>query len=106
MAIVLECITEEQRSIALFFCGKKDSMQRIFIKKCFLFTVGGKCLLPKAVHNWVENFSQERSKVADDDAEVAGGFDALVNRWDKCISVGGGYVLVSSFLRAKSFACS
>jgi hypothetical protein len=27
---------------------------------------GGKCLLRKAIHNWVENFSQEQSKVADD----------------------------------------
>jgi hypothetical protein len=39
-------------------------MCRIFIKKYFLFT-GGKCLLRKAVHNWVEKFSQGRSKVAD-----------------------------------------
>jgi hypothetical protein len=27
---------------------------------------GGKCLLRKAVHIWVEKFSQGRSKVADD----------------------------------------
>jgi hypothetical protein len=27
---------------------------------------GGKCLLHKAVHNWVEKFSQGRLKVADD----------------------------------------
>jgi transposase len=27
---------------------------------------GGKCLSHKAVHNWVEKFSQGRSKVADD----------------------------------------
>jgi transposase len=27
---------------------------------------GGKCLLHKAVHNWVEKCSQGRSKVADD----------------------------------------
>jgi transposase len=27
---------------------------------------GGKCLSRKAVHNWVDTFSQERSKVADD----------------------------------------
>jgi hypothetical protein len=27
---------------------------------------GGKCLSRKAVHNWVEEFSQGRSKVADD----------------------------------------
>jgi hypothetical protein len=27
---------------------------------------GGKCLLPKAIHNWVEKFAQGCSKVADD----------------------------------------
>jgi hypothetical protein len=27
---------------------------------------GGKCLSRKAVHNWVEKFSQQRSKIADD----------------------------------------
>jgi hypothetical protein len=35
---------------------------------------GGKCSSRKAVHNWVEKFSQGRSKVADDarpGAEVA-----------------------------------
>jgi hypothetical protein len=65
---------------------------------------GGKCLSRKAVHNWVEKFSQGRSKVAvmpdqvrrwlrqqSKDFYVAG-FDALVKRWDKCINVGGGYV--------------
>jgi hypothetical protein len=35
------CNTEEQSCCA--FCGQKDSMQRIFIKKCFLFTVGSVC---------------------------------------------------------------
>jgi hypothetical protein len=36
MVTVLEVgTTEEQRSVVLFFCG-----QRIFVKKCFLFTVG------------------------------------------------------------------
>jgi hypothetical protein len=65
---------------------------------------GGKCLSRKGFHNWVEKFSQGRSKVADDETEVwkwlkkrsinfhAGGFDALVKQWDKCINVGGGYV--------------
>jgi hypothetical protein len=70
-------------------------MQRIFIKKCFLFTVW--CLSRKAVHNWVEKFSQGRSKVANDarpGVEVAGTTvkSLLVKRWDKCINVGGGYV--------------
>jgi hypothetical protein len=27
---------------------------------------GGKCLSRKAAHNWIEKFSQRRSKVADD----------------------------------------
>jgi hypothetical protein len=40
-----------------------------------MFSVyGGKCLLSKAVHNWVVKFSQGRSKIADDTrpgAEVA-----------------------------------
>jgi thiamine kinase-like enzyme len=65
---------------------------------------GGKCLSRKAVHEWVEKFSQGRSKVADDETEVrkwlkqqskdfyAAGFDALVKRWDKCSNVGRGYV--------------
>jgi hypothetical protein len=65
---------------------------------------GRKCLSRKAVHNWVEKFSQGRSKVASDahpSAEVAettvknfraAGFDALVKRWNKCINVDGGYV--------------
>jgi hypothetical protein len=66
---------------------------------------GGNCLSLKAVHNWVEKFSQERLNVADDArpvAEVAqttvkrisvfAGFDALINRRNKCINIGGGYV--------------
>jgi hypothetical protein len=46
MATVLEVrITEEQRSVMRFFLGggQKDPLQRIFIKKCFLFTVGSVC---------------------------------------------------------------
>jgi hypothetical protein len=41
-------------------------MQRIFMKKCFLF----KCLSRKADHRLVEKFSQGRSKAADDETEV------------------------------------
>jgi hypothetical protein len=66
---------------------------------------GGKVLSRKAVHNWVEKFSQGRSKVADDETEVrqwlreqsknfyATGFDALVKRWDKFVNVDGEYVV-------------
>jgi hypothetical protein len=63
-----------------------------------MFSVySGKCLSRKAVHNWVEKFSLGRSKVAEwlrqqsKDSYYAG-FDSLVKRWEKCISVGGGYV--------------
>jgi hypothetical protein len=45
MATVLEYTTEEQRSVVLF-CGQKVAMQRIIMKKYFLFTVSR-----KAVHN-------------------------------------------------------
>jgi hypothetical protein len=34
--------TEQQRSFILF-CGQKVSVQKIFIKKCFLFTFGSVC---------------------------------------------------------------
>jgi hypothetical protein len=71
----------------------------IFIKKYFLCTVG-------SVFR-VKRFSLGGKRFADDEeveTEVrkwlrqqskfvyAAGFDALVKRWDSCISVGGGYV--------------
>jgi hypothetical protein len=63
MATVLEEYATEEQSSVVHFCGQKDSMQRIFIK---IFPVyGGKCLSHKAVHNWVNKFSQGRSKVVD-----------------------------------------
>jgi hypothetical protein len=37
-----------------------------YIRKEMFAVYGGKCLSRKAVHNWVEKFSQGRSKVADD----------------------------------------
>jgi hypothetical protein len=38
VAVLEENTTKEQRSVVRF-CGQKDSMQWIFVKKCFLFTV-------------------------------------------------------------------
>jgi hypothetical protein len=82
-----------------FFCGQKDSLQRIFIKKCFLLIAGNFCR--------VKLFSFGGKRFADDEEVVtevrtwlrqlskgfyAAGFDALVKRWDNCVSVGGGYV--------------
>jgi hypothetical protein len=43
MAMVLECILPEISVLLCVFCGQKDSMQRILIKKYFLFTVGSIC---------------------------------------------------------------
>jgi hypothetical protein len=43
MAIILEYTTEELRCVVYFLWAKGDSMQRIFIKKCFLFTVASVC---------------------------------------------------------------
>jgi hypothetical protein len=90
--------TEEQRSIVTF-CGQKDSMQRIFIKKCFLFTVGSVCRVKRFT-------SGSRNSLKDEEIETEmrrwlrqqsndfydAGFDALVKRWEKCINVAGGYV--------------
>jgi hypothetical protein len=42
VTILEECTTVEQRS-AVHFCGPKDSVQRILIKKCFLFMVRSVC---------------------------------------------------------------
>jgi hypothetical protein len=92
------CTTEKQRSLLLSLFSK-DSMQKIFIKKCF-FVYGGNCLLRKAVPPWGKRFSNDE----DVEPEVrkwlrqksedfyAAGFDALVKRWDKCINVYGGYI--------------
>jgi hypothetical protein len=102
VTLLEECITEEQRSIVRFL-GVRGLDARDIHKEMFP-AYGGKCLSRKAIHNWVEKFSQRRWKVADDArpvAEVAEttvkrplcwGFDALVKQWDKCINVGGGYV--------------
>jgi hypothetical protein len=74
-------------------------MQRIFIKKSFLYMVGSVCR--------VKHFSLGGKRFADDEEvemEVlkwlrqqskdfcAVGFDALVKRWYNCINGGGRYV--------------
>jgi hypothetical protein len=43
MVTVLEDFTTEELRSDVRFCGQKDTMQRIFIKECFLFTVGSVC---------------------------------------------------------------
>jgi hypothetical protein len=93
MATVLErCTTEDQPSVLLFFFLWAKGLNAKDIHKEMYPVYGGKCLSRKAVHNWVEKFSQGRSKVADDtrrEAEVAettvkrllaAGFEALTKR--------------------------
>jgi hypothetical protein len=78
-------------------------MQRILIKKYFLFAEGSVCrvkrfttgsrnsvkevrksqMMPYQVRKWL----RQKSK-----GFHAAGFDALVMRWDKCMNVGARYV--------------
>jgi hypothetical protein len=108
MATVLEeNTTEEQHSLVRFLWTKVISEKDIH--KVMFPVYGGKFLSRKAVHKLVEKFSRGRPNVEDDarpGAEVAettlknfyaGGYDALVKRWDKCINVGGGYVEKDKF---------
>jgi hypothetical protein len=72
MATVLElCTAEEQRSILhfFFFLWTKALNADDICKEMFLVH-GGKCLLRKEVHIWVEKYSQGRSKAADGETEV------------------------------------
>jgi hypothetical protein len=69
MATVFEeCTTEEQRPFTRFFLWTKELSAKDIHKETFP-VYGGKCLSRKAVHSWVEKFSQGRLKVAG--AEVA-----------------------------------
>jgi hypothetical protein len=43
MVTMLEEYATKKQNSVVRFCGQKDSMQRIFIKKCFPFTVGSVC---------------------------------------------------------------
>jgi hypothetical protein len=88
--------TEEQLSVVHFVWAKGLNAKDIH-KETFP-VYGGKCLSCKVVHNWVEKFSQGRSKVAYDIRPGAKMYEttnkkyAQIKRWDKCIDVGRGYV--------------
>jgi hypothetical protein len=103
MATVLEkCAIEEQLSVVRFLWTKQFNAKDIHKE---MFPVyGGKCFLLKAVHNWAEKCGKSFADDEEFETDVrkwlrqqskdfyAAGFDALVKRWDKCISVAGGYV--------------
>jgi hypothetical protein len=74
-------------------------VQRILIKKCFLFMVRSVCRV-KRFHLGGKRFADDEEvetevrtwlRQPSKDFYVAS-FDALVKRSDKCISVGGGYI--------------
>jgi hypothetical protein len=79
------------------------NVKDIYIYKEMIPVYCGKCLQRKAFHNWVEKFSQGRSKVADDARPVAQlavttvirllccEFRSTGKAMSKCINVGGGY---------------
>ena len=99
MATVFEVYAPEEQGPLVRFLWQKNSMQRIFIKKSFLFTVGSVCRVKRftaggkpfaddeEVETEVEKWLRQQSKDF-----CAVGFDALVKRWDNCITVGGGSV--------------
>jgi hypothetical protein len=89
MATMLEEYTTEEYLSVVRILWAKGPNARDIHKEVFP-VYSGKCLLLKAVHNWVKKFSQRRSKVADDEMEArkwlrqqskgyyAAGFGALV----------------------------
>jgi hypothetical protein len=80
----------------------QTSMQRIFIKKCFLFTVGSVCHVKRFTVGSRNSLKDVRKSLMKQGLKrmrkwlrqqskdfYAAGFDALVKRRDKYISVGG-----------------
>jgi hypothetical protein len=82
----------------VFLYGQNDSI-KIFIKECSRFTAGSVCRVKwfhlddkrfvgdVEVEAEVQKWLRQQSKVF-----YVADFDALVKQWDKCTSVGGGYV--------------
>jgi hypothetical protein len=65
MATVPEKYTTEEQSSVLRFLWAKGLNAKDIHKEMFSF-YSGKLLSRKAVHNWIEKFSEGRSKVVDD----------------------------------------
>jgi hypothetical protein len=99
MATVFEGCTTGERSFVVRFCGQKDSVQRIFIKKYFLFTVGSICRVKQfslcgkhfthdeefetKVWKWLRRQSKDF---------YAAGFHLLLKRWGNCIDADRRYI--------------
>jgi hypothetical protein len=102
MATVLEEYSTEEQCSAVQFLWAKDSMQRILIKKRFLFKEKSVCRVKRFAtgsrnchligkHFGVdEEIETELRKWLRQQSKdfYAAGFDPLVKRWDKYINVG------------------
>jgi hypothetical protein len=75
MATVLESVLPKSGVLLYVFLWAKGRNARDIHKEMFP-VYGGKCLSCKAVHNWVETFSEGRSKVSDD-ARPGGSLEIL-----------------------------
>jgi hypothetical protein len=64
VTVLEECHTEEQHSVVRLLWAKGLSAKDIHKEMFPVYS--GKCLLRKAIHNWVERFSQGHLIVADD----------------------------------------
>jgi hypothetical protein len=102
MVMVLEGGLPKNNVILYVFRGETRSIERVFIKKCFVFMTGSVChvkgfttgsrnslkdvrksqMTPNQVRKWLRQQSEDF---------YTAGFHALVKRWDKCINVNGGY---------------
>jgi hypothetical protein len=84
--------------LCFFFCGKKDSMQKrnIYCLRWESVVWSGSQLGRETwqTFRWWRRGWNGSAQVAETTVKgfYAADFDALVKRWDKCISVGGGYV--------------
>jgi hypothetical protein len=71
-------------------------MRRIFIYKCFLFTVGSVCCL-KRFHLGGKRFADDKETEMEVQKWLrqeskdfyAAGFNALVKQWHRCSNIGG-----------------
>jgi hypothetical protein len=59
--VLEECNTEEQRSVVRFLWGK-NSMQRILVEKCFLFTLGSVCRVKRFTTGSIDLLKDVRKK--------------------------------------------
>jgi hypothetical protein len=88
MATVLECTTEEQRSVVRFLCAKGLNAKDIHKEMFPVYVM--KCLSRKALYSCVEKLSQGRSEVSDDETEVRNAVSETfyvdnVQKQDNCI---------------------